>query len=332
MAKGSSRSKRGTTAISRELALSLHKFMLRTYLFEENLHMMYRRGEILGGLYTGSGNEAVCVGAAAVLEQGDVIAPSHRGMGAHFVRGETMRGMMLQLLARAEGGTRGRDNAAHQGSMERGVIGMISHLCTTATTAAGCALAHKMKKNSRVAMGFVGEGTTSLGDFHETMNMSAVLGLPFIMIIENNQYAYSTPHHKQYRCERLADRATGYGIPGVTIDGTDVELIYQTVAEAVQRARRGEGPSLIETVTFRLRGHSAADMGQYVPKGLVQEWEAKHPVKLYTAKLLERGWLTEQAQSELEEEIKREIEDAVTYATAQPLPEPHTALDGVYAE
>jgi len=318
--------------ISKSIGLSLYEQMLRTHLFEENLHLLYRKGEILGGLYTGSGNEAVSVGAAMTLEKGDVVAPSHRGIGAHFVRGETFLGMMLQLLAKKDGGTRGKDNAAHQGSMERGVIGMISHLGVTATTAAGCALAHKIKKNDRVAMGFVGEGTTSLGEFHETMNMAATLDLPFIMVIENNQFAYSTPTERQYRCEELSKRAEGYGIYGETIDGCDVELVYLTILEAVERARQGKGPSLIETITMRLRGHSAADMAEYVPKEKVAEWKDRHPVLNYEHKLVERKWISQKKIEELRLSISEEIEAAVTQAKAAPAPEPWIAVEGVYAD
>lgn len=307
--------------------------MLRTYLFERTLNLLYRQGKISGGLYTGRGNEAVAVGASSVLEEGDTMAPSHRGIGAHFVRGETFRGMMLQILARAEGGTKGRDNSAHQGSMERGVLALISHLATMPSLSAGCALAHQMmaeetgRKN--ISLAFIGEGSTSLGLFHETLNLAAVLNLPFILVIENNSWAYSTPTELQYTCEELSRRAEGYGIPGVTIDGTDVELVYQTVLTAAERARKGDGPTLIETKTMRLDGHSAADMAEYVPKELKEEWEAKHPVKLYSQKLSKLGYLRDDSQ--LRARIQEEIDEAVEYALSRPLPEPETAVDDVYA-
>lgn len=318
--------------ITKELGLALYEAILRTYLFEENLHSLYRQGELMGGLYTGSGNEAVCVGGAFALEHGDTMAPTHRGIGAHFVRGETLRGMMLQLMARAEGGTKGKDNAAHQGSMERGILGMISHLAVMPATAAGCALAHKIKKDGHVTLAFIGEGATSLGDFHETMNLAAVLNLPFVLVIENNQWAYSTPTNLQYRCAKLSDRAAAYGIPGVTIDGTDVEEVYRTVKNAISRARKNQGPMLIETITMRLRGHSAADMAEYVPKEVIDEWKAKHPVPRYRETLFARKWLTASQSQELETKIKREIDEAVAYAKSSALPEPHLTLQGVYAD
>ena len=321
-----------TVGVPRETALALYEKMLLTRLFEHRLDLMYKGGDILGGMLLGTGNEAVSVGATSTLSKGDIIAPTHRGIGAHFVKGETPRGMMLQILGRAEGGTRGRDNTQHQGSMELGVIGMISHLGATPTTAAGCALAFKIKKQNNVAMGFTGDGATSLGDFHETLNMASVMKLPFIMIIENNQWAYSTPPSKQYACAKLADRATSYGMPGFTIDGTDVELVYTTVRHAVDRARSGGGPTLIETVTMRLRGHSAADGAPYVPKEMLEEWSKKHPVDLHKAKLIERGWLTEAESAALEDRITAEIEEAVEYAKRAPYPEGPTLLEGVYAD
>lgn len=320
------------SSLDKPLARNLYEQILRTYLFEENLHLLYRKGELMGGLYTGSGNEGVAVASTIMLIEGDVIAPSHRGIGAHFVRGETFRGMMLQLMAKAEGGTKGRDNAAHQGSMKRGILGMISHLAVMPANAMGCALAHKIKKNGNVALGFIGEGSTSLGDFHETLNMAAVLKLPFVMIIENNQWAYSTSTKYQYACKQLSDRALGYGIPGFTIDGTDAELVYQTVNEAVVRARAGQGPTLIEAVTMRLRGHSAADMAEYVPKEVLEEWKEKLPHKLYRDKLMARGWWSEQEDQALVAKISTEIDEAVAYAKNAADPEPWSGLDGVYAD
>ena len=317
--------------VSKELGLKLYEAMLRVYLFEENLNNLYRQGAISGGLYTGSGNEAVSVGASMTLEEGDIMAPSHRCIGAHFVRGETLRGMMLQILAKAEGGTKGRDNAAHQGSMERGILGMISHLAAMPATAAGCALAQKIKGNDRIALAFIGDGSTSLGDFHETMNNAAVMKLPYVLVIENNQYAYSTPSELQYTCKNLSDRAIGYNIPGETIDGTDVELVYNTVKKAVERARKGEGPSLIETITMRLRGHSAADMAEYVPKKEIEKWQKKHPVSIYKEKIIKKKWLSKKDAEELEARLKKEIDDASEYAKSRPGPEPHSLLDGVYA-
>jgi TPP-dependent pyruvate/acetoin dehydrogenase alpha subunit len=216
--------------------------------------------------------------------------------------------------------------------MDRGILAMISHLATMPALAAGCALAQKIKKSKNVSIAFIGEGGTSLGDFHETLNLAAVLSLPFVLIIENNQWAYSTPTSKQYLCKELSSRAAGYNIPGITIDGTDVELVYSTVKNAVELARKGKGPSLIETVTMRLRGHSAADMAEYVPEATIKKWQKKHPVKLYQQKLKKKKWLSDSAATKLEQKLTAEVEAAIAYALSQPYPEPHTTTEGVYAE
>ncbi|MCB0358097.1 MAG: thiamine pyrophosphate-dependent dehydrogenase E1 component subunit alpha [Bdellovibrionales bacterium] len=320
-----------SSEVSKELGRSLYHWMLRTQILEDSLVRIYKQGAISGGLFTGPGNEAVSVGAAMALQSGDVIAPTHRGNGAHLVRGETVLSMVRQLLARATGPTHGKDNSMHQGSAERGIIGFISHLGATAATAAGAALAFKVTKKPFVALGFVGDGTTSLGDFHETMNAAAVLNVPFVMIIENNQFAYSTPNDKQYRCENLSDRARGYGIPGITIDGTDVELVYRTTRTAVERAREGHGPTLIEAKTMRLGGHSAADGAEYVPPGLIERWREKHPVTTYRNVLIERGWLTDADDRDLRQRLQVEIDEAIETAKSEPYPEARVTLEGVYA-
>ncbi len=320
-----------TGKIDRKLGLKLYQEMLLTYEFEDRLIKLYKQGDLFGGLFTGCGNEGVSVGASSVLQRGDWIAPSHRCIGAHFVRGESLNEMMLQLMARAEGQTKGRDNSAHQGSLERGVISLISHLATSPMLAAGCALGMKQKKKKNVALAFIGEGSTSLGGFHEVLNFSSVLNLPFILVIENNQYAYSTPTENQYRCEKLSDRAISYGMPGVTIDGTDVELVYKTVSAAAERARAGLGPSLIETITCRLHGHSAHDGAEYVPKEVKEKWLKLHPVVKYRRVLMKRGWLTKRSDRELTEKIRADIESAINFAKSKDYPAPEDVTVGVYA-
>lgn len=321
-----------TGKIDRQLALKLYRSMLLTYEFEDRLIKLYKQGDLFGGLFTGCGNEAVSVGASTVLKQGDWIAPSHRCIGAHFVRGESLNEMMLQLMARAEGQTKGRDNSAHQGSTERGVISLISHLATSPMLAAGCALAMKQKKRKNVAIAFIGEGSTSLGGFHEVLNFASVLKLPFVLIIENNQYAYSTPTANQYSCEKLSDRSVGYGIPGVTIDGTDVELVYRTVNAAIERARAGFGPSLIETITCRLHGHSAHDGAEYVPKDVKEKWLKRHPVSLYRKTLTKRRWLNKKTDNQIIAMIRSDIENAIQFAKSKSYPPAEDAAIGVYAE
>jgi 2-oxoisovalerate dehydrogenase E1 component len=318
--------------IEKKVGLSLYEAMLRTYLFEDRLNTLYRQGELFGGLYTGSGNEAVSAAAALALAKNDIIGPSHRGIGVHFARGVSFKDMMLQLMARGAGGTKGRDNAAHQSSPELGVLGNISHMGAWTPVAAGCALAGVISGEENVALSFIGDGSSSLGIFHETLNCCSVLDIPFILVIENNQYAYSTPNELQFRCENLSDRAIGYGIDGCTIDGTDVELVYQTIKDSVEAARKDKRPRLIETRTMRMRGHSAADEGSYVPKELLEEWQKKDPITQYEKTLLEREWITAGEIDNLREQITSDIETAVGFAKASPLPEVETVLQDVYAD
>ncbi|MDL1894030.1 thiamine pyrophosphate-dependent dehydrogenase E1 component subunit alpha, partial [Sphingobacteriales bacterium CHB3] len=198
--------------------------------------------------------------------------------------------------------------------------------------ACGVALASKMRKENAVVINYIGDGGCNLGEFHDGMNMASVMKLPFIMIIENNQFAYSTPNHKQFAAKKLSDRAVGYGIPGFTIDGTDVELVYATCQQAVERARKGEGPTLIETVTMRMHGHSLSDDASYVPKGMVEEWRKKDPVELYEKKLKSASVLSDSLKKEMQEKILAEIQEAVDYAVAQPYPPGEQAVEGVFAE
>jgi TPP-dependent pyruvate/acetoin dehydrogenase alpha subunit len=197
--------------------------------------------------------------------------------------------------------------------------------------AVGVALASKLRKENAVVMNYIGDGGSNVGEFHEGLNMAAVMNLPFVLIIENNQFAYSTPVSKQYAAQKLSDRAVGYGIPGVTIDGTDVVKVYQTCRKAVERARRGEGPSLIETVTMRMHGHSASDDASYVPREMIEEWKKKDPVEKFERVLLNDRILNETVKKQLEEKIASTIADAIEFAERSPHPTGEDAEEGVYA-
>jgi TPP-dependent pyruvate/acetoin dehydrogenase alpha subunit len=306
--------------------------MSLTRAFEERLIRLYKQGKIVGGVYTGRGNEGVSVGSAFALEPRDVLAPMHRDLGAALVKGDSVRTLMLQFLARLESPTKGKDSNLHHGSRELNTLGMISHLGTMIPVTVGAALAEKMRGTGAVALTYIGDGASSIGDFHEGLNFAAVQKLPFILIIENNQYAYSTPSKLQYVCARLADRAAGYGMPGVQIDGTDVLEVLRVTREAVDRARRGQGPTLIETVTMRMRGHSEADNFSYVPKELLDAWEAKDPVLRFEAILLEQGVLSEDARNDVRARIERELDEATSYALDAPMAPGEEASRGVYED
>jgi TPP-dependent pyruvate/acetoin dehydrogenase alpha subunit len=292
--------------------------------------VLYRQGKIVGGVYVGRGQEAIAVGTAIQLREADVVLPSHRDFAAYLIRGFTLREIFANWMGRATGPTRGRDNTLHVGDMRRGVIPIISHLGDTCPVACGVAMVHKWRGGGNVAVVHFGEGTTSRGDVHEAMNWAAVMKLPVVFICNNNAYAYSTPTEKQYAVKDLAVRGAAYGMPGVKVDGNDVLAIYAAVAQAVQRARAGEGPSFLECKTFRMAGHSAHDMAEYVPRHLFKQWQEKDPIRRLEKKLLAERTVTRKQITEMEAKIQHEIDEAAAFADASPMPEGETAIEDVY--
>lgn len=318
--------------LSDKRRLELYRYLLLTREVDNAIIKLYKQGRMVGGAFTGYGNEATAVGSAFALEEHDYLFPMHRDLGAHLVKGQTLRNIFLMQLGRAEGLARGRDGTGHYADPSRRIYGNVSHLAAMIPMAVGVALAVKMRKENAVVMNYIGDGGSNVGEFHEGVNMAAVMKLPFVLIIENNQFAYSTPNRKQFAAKKLSDRAIGYGIPGCTVDGTDVEQVYEICREAVERARRGEGPTLIETITMRMHGHSLSDDASYVPPGMIDEWKKKDPLVLYEQKLVAEGVLTELLKNEMQSEILKEIESAVEYALAQPYPSGEQALEGVFAK
>jgi len=295
-------------------------------------HILYRQGKIVGGVYVGRGQEAITVGATLQLTQGDVVAPTHRDFAAFVIRGFSLREIFCNWLGRANGPTHGRDASLHFGDMKRGVVGIISHLGSWCPVACGVAMALKRRDQGNVVVVFFGEGTSSEGDVHEAMNLASVMKLPVIFVCNNNGYAYSTPPEKEYAIKDLSLRAKAYAMPGVTVDGNDVLTVYHAVAKAIKLAREGRGPSLVECKTFRMTGHAAHDAAEYVPKELFKAWARKDPIERFQKHLLEKKHITPQRVKEIEEAIQREVDDAVAFAEASPLPEAHVALGGVYCD
>jgi len=318
------------SGIPRDQLLSMYYQLRLTRALEERLGILYRQGKILGGVYLSTGQEAVSVGAAATLAPGDVIVPSHRDLGAHLMRGIEPREVLAQYLGRVGGLSRGRDGNVHFGDVARGDIAFLSPMADGIPVAAGVALGLKRHGKSRVAMTWFGEGAASRGDFHEGVNLAAVLRVPVVFVCNNNQFAYSTPLGRQTREADIAVRAAGYGIPGVTVDGTDVVAVYGAAREAVERARRGEGPSLIECKTMRVRGHSEHDDASYVPKALLEEWRAKDPIGRYERRLRDWGMLDDEREAGVGKRISAELEAAIAWAEASPFPDPAEVEDGVY--
>ncbi len=292
--------------------------------------VLYRQGKIVGGVYVGRGQEAIGVGSAIQLIDGDVVLPSHRDFSSFVIRGIPLRDILANWMGRGNGPTRGRENTLHIGNLERGIIPIISPLGDTCPVACGVAMTFKQRGKGHVVLVHFGEGTTSRGDVHEAMNLAAVMKLAVIFVCNNNAYAYSTPTDLQYAVNDLSVRGPAYGMPGVTIDGNDVLAVHAAVQQAIQRARAGEGPSFIECKTFRMTGHSAHNAAEYVPKELLEKEAKKDPILRLERLLLARRLLTRDRIQEMEQAIQKEIDDAVAYAESSPLPDGTTAVEGVY--
>ncbi len=318
--------------ITAEEQIKLLRFMLLMREFEDTILRLYNQGKMVGGAYSGNGNEATAVGSAFALEQHDYLFPMHRDIGAHFVKGQSVLNMFLQHLGRATSLTKGRDGTGHYSDPPLKIYGNISPLGAMVPVACGAALASKIRKENAVAMTYIGDGGSSIGEVHEALMMASVMKLPFVLIIENNQFAYSTPIAKQFIVKKLSDRAIGYGIPGVTIDGTNVLEVYQTCKTAVERARKGDGPTIIESVTMRMHGHAAHDNAWYVPKELLESWKKKDPITQFEKLLLDEKIVTSQTLTELKTKIQTEIDQAVEIAEATPYPPAEEAAVGVFAE
>lgn len=273
--------------------VELLRYMIMAREFDAAMLRLYRQGKAFGGVYSQLGNEAVSVGSAMALDRtNDVLFPMHRNIGAHFVFGASTDQLMQNQLARLGSQMRGTDGTGHYADPSLRIYGNVSHLGAMIPVANGFVLAARMRGMNTVALTYIGDGGAQVGEVHEALNFAAVHKLPLILIVENNQYAYSTPNAQEFAVEKLSMRAIGYGIHGETIDGTDVELVFNTCKAAVERAREGGGPTIIETITMRMRGHAEHDDFSYVPKEMLDKWALKDPVSTYSAKLIAQGVLT----------------------------------------
>jgi 2-oxoisovalerate dehydrogenase E1 component len=306
-------------------------YMRLSRAIEDAAWNLANQSRLVGRLYTGHGQEAIPVGSAYALAAHDVIAPMYRDLGAHLVRGVEPWEIFAQYMGKRDSSNRGKDSGLHIGDMARGIVGMISVLPDSLPVAAGVALAFQLRGEPRVAMTWLGEGATSTGAFHEAVNLAAVMRLPLVVIVENNQWALSTPASREYGEARLVDRAIGYGIAGEAVDGNDVEAVYATARRAVDRARAGDGPTLIEAMTMRMRGHSIIDAAKYVPAEQIAEWTAKDPIQLQRERLIREGMWDAQSDSALEALVDAAVESAVAQAAAMDDPRPEDAYVGVFA-
>ena len=311
--------------------LQIYYFMRLTRAIEDRVRTLFLQGRVSGGVYTAQGHEATTLGAAMTLHDGDCIVPQHRDLGMHLVRGVEPRAVMCQWLARGNSPTLGRDGQLHIGDMHSGVVPMISMLGESLPVACGVALAMKIRKHPTVVLASCGDGATSTGAFHEAVNLASVQKLPLVFLIENNGYAYSTPNDKQFAVHQLSERALAYGIPGESVDGNDVLAVFTVVQDAVERAREGLGPSLIECRTFRVRGHSEADKADYVPPELREEWLQRDPIKRFEDYLVQEQLLTSAHKGDIEARIRSIVDDAVSYAENSPAPDEATVGEYVFA-
>ncbi len=322
----------GAAALTREQRLELYYWMRLTRSLEERLVNLYRQTKVVGGLFRSLGQEADAVGSAYALQRGDILSPLIRNLGSMLVKGATPVEILKQYMARGDSPTRGRELNIHFGDTERGFIGQISPLGDMVPVMAGVTLSFRMRGEARVGLVYVGDGATSTGAFHEGINFAAVQRCPLVVVIENNGYAYSTPTVKQSLVKQFADKAVGYGIPGETADGNDVVATYEATKRAVDRARRGEGTSIVELMTFRRKGHAEHDNQSYVPPGELERWAAENdPIDRYVARLSSEGVQAAELTA-IDARIQREIDEATDVAEASGVPQPLDALTGIYAD
>lgn len=316
----------------RELLLRIFETMVLTRAVEDRMVAMYRGGDLLGSLYTGHWHEAISVGAASALRPEDYLAPLHRNLGAHLWRGMEPWQVMASFMGKATSTTGGRDGTLHYGRLDLNIYNPPSHIPANYPVATGMAFAAQYRGEDRVAAAFCGDGSTSRADWHESLNIAGVLKLPCIFVIENNQFAYSTPLRLQTASEGFASKAAAYGMPGTRVDGTDVLAVHDAVAEAVARARAGEGPSVVEGVTMRMHGHAEHDPADYVPREMFEEWSKKDPVELFEHVLLDAGVLDADGAKQVRAAARQRAIDARKKALSDPMPDPTTVEEGVYAD
>jgi pyruvate dehydrogenase E1 component alpha subunit len=313
--------------LTRDDRVALMRFMLLMRGIEERAMTLYRQGKVPGSFYDGYGQEAVSTGAAFAIGPRDRLCILHRDLAAHLVRGVTPARILAQYMGRAGGVTDGREGNVHFGDPRLGCVGMVSMLPDMMLVAAGMAMAFRLRGEQRCSITWVGDGATSRGDFHEAMNWAAVQRLPVIFVLENNQYAYSTPLSLQFAVDPV-ERARAYGFPGERVDGNDVEAVFDATRRARERALAGSGPTLIEAVTMRMHGHAAHDDMRYVPAELVEQWRGRDPIDRQERRLAELGVDI----AELRAQVAGEIEQAAAEALALPMPDPAGAREGVYCE
>jgi pyruvate dehydrogenase E1 component alpha subunit len=299
--------------------------------FEEMAEQLYAMGQIHGTMHLSVGMEASAAGSVAALRPDDLILSTHRGHGHCIAKGADLNRIMAEFMGKEGGYCRGRGGSMHIADVAGGNLGANGVVGGGIATSMGVGLGLKMQKREQIVLCFFGDGAANLGPFHESLNMAAIWKLPVVFVCENNQYAMSFSVKRAFAIERISDRAAAYGMPGTTVDGNDLMAVYAAVRQAVEHARGGGGPSLVENVTYRWRGHSKSDANRYRTREEIEAWQRKCPIKRFRSQLIEEGNLTEEEADQIERDAYAAIEAAVAFAEASPEPSVDTIEEGVYA-
>ncbi len=320
--------------LDKKQCLEIYRWMLLNRKMETALENLYKQGKVVGGVYFGLGQEACSCASAYALKTDEWLGPMIRNQGSMLVRGFSPRDIMMQYMAKAGSPTKGRDASSHFGDIEkRNVVSPISTLGDLIPVLAGVALGARLQGRNIAVMTYIGDGGQSTGVTYEGINFAAVQNLGLVLFVENNLWGYSTPADMQFRVKDLAERAIAYGIPGVIVDGTDACQIYDAAHEACERARRGEGPTLIEAKMMRMKGHAIHDAAEYVPKPLFEYWRKRDPISRFENYLVkEKKWLTPTENQQLIAEVDRQLEADREFAVNSPMPTPESAAGGTYCE
>jgi TPP-dependent pyruvate/acetoin dehydrogenase alpha subunit len=320
--------------LSKQQTIEIYRWMLLNRRMETALESLYKQSKVVGGVYFGLGQEACSCASAYALQKDDWLGPMIRNQGSVLVRGFSPRDIMMQYMAKAGSPTKGRDASSHFGDhLKRNVVSPISTLGDLIPVLAGVALGARLQGKNIAVMTYIGDGGQSTGVTYEGLNFAAVQDLGLVLLVENNLWAYSTPSDMQFRVKDLAERAIAYGIPGVIVDGTDACQVYDACHEACQRARRGEGPTLIEAKMMRMKGHAIHDAAEYVPKPLFEYWKKRDPIaRLENYLVRTKKWLTDDENRKLIAEVEQQLEADREFAVNSPMPSPQSAAVGVYCE
>jgi TPP-dependent pyruvate/acetoin dehydrogenase alpha subunit len=323
--------KGGFSLISNEKLIQLYTTMVKCRMLEERARVLFKQSKFTGNYYAAVGQEAAAVGVAIDLLPEDTIGPSHRDFIVNFIKGAPLDKMFCQLYARATSPDKGRSSPAHMGYAPLNVITPSSTIAAQLNIATGVALANKMKKNGKIAVAFSGDGSTSLGFWHEALNFAGVQDLPIVFVCQNNLWAESVPLKLQTKVEDIALKAQAYGFPGITVDGNDVVAVYRVASESIARARQGRGPTLIECKTYRWYGHSEIDPAKYRDPEEVEKWKARDPILKMEKYLTGKGLFSAEMKQKVVDEFNQELDAAIEVAEKSPYPEGVEALDDVFS-